>query len=988
LAAGVSLLAANTTIFAACSPYAGTVVFNEVQEFKTSYLELRIMNPAIVAATNKFTDWKIGVFTSAGTTPSFVADLNAIYANATLNDCGSGSPWIKIPNSAINNSLASGKDRNFVLYDSKTNEIIDVLRLMATQSNLYKAGTSYASCSTIDGNTTTQYGMPWGSGGNKNWFRTPDGSGTWSGANTSNNTNSICGSNTAGTVNLIGLTKVASTSTVNTGTNFSYTLTASNPSTGTDRSNVVVTDTLPAGVTFVSCAATAPDTCVSASGGATWTISSLPANSTRTATLTVTASSTGSKLNTIKSTVAGSDATATVTVSTSVPVVTTEAAGSILATAAALNGTINPKGASTTVSFGYSTSPGIYPNTCTPTTSTYTGSTAQNFSCSLSGLLCNTTYYFQASGTSSGGTASGIERSFTTGSCSVTPTVNKLDAVEVSGAPLSNINTKLAGTNFSLDVLGLTSGNLVDSSYTRTVTPVLVDGSSSANCADMTALSGVTVTPSSATYASGDAGRKAFVFNSTRAAANVRVRMSDNSTPPLNQCSTDAFAIRPTSFTMTSANANADNAGLSTTATPAIKAAGANFSLAASSGVVGYNGTPVLDVTKRVAHGGAAQNGTLAGSFGAATANNGQASGAAFTYSEVGYFKLQANAVTDAAFAAIDSANGGCIAGSTSNVLSGGKYGCNIGSAESNYFGRFYPDRFTLVANSIGPVSGAARTFFYMGEPFRVTATIEARNASNAITQNYTGSFAKGTPAAAAEDSNNGSNLAANLSWSSPLGAWSNGVYTLNDANVVYTRNSTTPAAPLAALAIGIQMVDADGPVLLARDMNPATAASDTLCSLSDSTNCTFKTLGTTAFRYGQMVLFPTYGSELVTLAAPVELQYWNGSAFVLNGLDSTTTLTVGMIDLTALDASSASGFAPTVSGIQAFSGGRGYIRLSANGKAGKINPARILLGSNGMAYLQGRLAGSATFSSNPAAPVIFGLYRKSDKVIFSRERY
>jgi MSHA biogenesis protein MshQ len=519
----------------------------------------------------------------------------------------------------------------------------------------------------------------------------------------------------------------------------------------------------------------------------------------------------------------------------------------------------------------------------------------QNFSCSLAGLQCNTTYYFRATGSSSAGTASGVERSFTTGSCSVTPTVNKLDAVEVSGAPLSSINTKLAGVNFSLDVLGLTSGDLVDSSYSRTVTPVLVDASSSGACATMTAVSGATVTPASATYAGADAGRKAFTFNSSQAAANVRVRMTDNSTPALTQCSTDAFAIRPASFTITSTNANADNTGTSISATPAIKAGSTNFSLTASSGVVGYNGTPVLDVTKRAAHTGAVQNGTLAGSFAAATANNGQASGAAFTYSEVGYFKLLADAVTDATFTAIDSASGGCTAGSTSNVLASGKYGCLIGSAASNHFGRFYPDRFTMVTSAVGSVSGAARTFFYMGEAFRVSTTIEARNSSDALTRNYTGSFAKGSPAAAAEDSNNGTNLAVNLTWTTPLGAWSGGVYTLNDANVVYARNSTTPAAPLAALAIGIQIVDADGPVLAARDMNPVTNASDAQCAPAALTNCTFKTIGTTAFRYGQMVLFPTYGSEMVTLAAPVELQYWNGSAFVLNGADSTTTLTAGM---------------------------------------------------------------------------------------------
>jgi hypothetical protein len=110
LATGVSLLAFNSTIFAACSPYAGTVVFNEVQDAGAStYLELRVMNPAITAATNTFANWKIGVYTSASTTPSFVADFKSIVTNASLNNCGAGSPWIKVPDSAINNSLVAAR---------------------------------------------------------------------------------------------------------------------------------------------------------------------------------------------------------------------------------------------------------------------------------------------------------------------------------------------------------------------------------------------------------------------------------------------------------------------------------------------------------------------------------------------------------------------------------------------------------------------------------------------------------------------------------------------------------------------------------------------------------------------------------------------------------------------------------------------------------------------------------------------------------------
>ena len=301
------------------------------------------------------------------------------------------------------------------------------------------------------------------------------------------------------------------------------------------------------------------------------------------------------------------------------------------------------------------------------------------------------------------------------------PPSARLDAVEPVAAAGTRILTKLAGQTFSLDLLALnTSGAtpVINTSYNRTVTIQLVDGSSSATCSAMTVLQNAGSHAFTGSGGGKDNGRWTHAFVYPNAARNVRVRMTDNSSTPLVSCSTDNFAIRPHALAVANTAAtNADATGTSTTATPAVKA-GANFTLQATAvalpaGTVmtGYTGTPVVDIAKINAHAGAVVAGMVSGTFGAAVA--GVASGNAFKYSEVGYFQLASYGVTDANFTAVDQPAGcratntcdcvsatapvGGVPANFSTVLSGGKYGCDIGNASATgYIGRFYPDSFVL----------------------------------------------------------------------------------------------------------------------------------------------------------------------------------------------------------------------------------------------------------------------------------------------------
>ncbi len=323
----------------------------------------------------------------------------------------------------------------------------------------------------------------------------------------------------------------------------------------------------------------------------------------------------------------------------------------------------------------------------------------------------------------------------------VNSSVASFDAVEVGASPNTNLYTKLSGVNFTVDILALDSSNLVSSGYTGTVSLALVDASTGGGvCASMTSLQAL----GSMTLVAPDAGRKTTLsINYAGASRNARIRITDAALG-ITSCSFDAFAIRPTSLSVTS---NMTNTG--TSGTPFINAGG-NFTLTATA-LAGYNGTPTIDNTKIAAHAGATQIGSIAGVFGAAVLATGVASGSTFTYSEVGNFQFLTQGVFDDTFTAVDQPND-CTS-DFSNTLSGGKYGCKFANiASTAFFGRFTPDHFTVsgasLTNRNGLACSPASTFTYMNEPIGLAFTLNARNAAGGVTQNYTAAsgFAKLDP--------------------------------------------------------------------------------------------------------------------------------------------------------------------------------------------------------------------------------------------------
>ena len=131
---------------------------------------------------------------------------------------------------------------------------------------------------------------------------------------------------------------------------------------------------------------------------------------------------------------------------TPTPVVATNAATKVAAFSATLNGSVNPRGATTTVSFQYglTTSYGS-----TAPVQPQNGNTIRPVSANVAGLLANHTYHFRIVADNNGGTSFGSDRIFTTLTATGLPVA--------STNPATLIASFSATLNGSLNPHGLTT---------------------------------------------------------------------------------------------------------------------------------------------------------------------------------------------------------------------------------------------------------------------------------------------------------------------------------------------------------------------------------------------------------------------------------------------------------------------------------------------------------------------------------------------------
>ena len=509
-----------------------------------------------------------------------------------------------------------------------------------------------------------------------------------------------------------------------------------------------------------------------------------------------------------------------------------------------------------------------------------------------------------------------------TASCQMVFSTVTFDAVQTGAARATPIFTKLSGIDFSLDVLAVTAG-AINTGFTGEVTVDLVDPTAaSGNCTDTNV--GLTNATAYTFTSPGDNGRHAFTFNYPYAALNAKVRIRFGGNV---YCSSDNFVIRPQVLTLSTSSNITNPQG--TPSPPTTLAAGADFNLTVNAGVTsGYVWSiPVKDPTLaniRDQNNTAIVSGSLTGNFNAGT---GTSASGTFQYQDVGTINFLTNAVIDSAFFNQDQhtgvyggidhgVNGDCVFNSASNTIDGnGRYGCNIGSTPLGPLGRFIPDHFTL---TVGSVTAACNGFTYMGQPFGIAYTLEARNTSDVRTQKYTTATPPyapvPTPVLVAEEGTfPGIDMASRIS-GLPATNWVAGQYILSTGAAVFSRpdtpvalDTTSPATitstlpnaggPFDTLTLGVRMVDGNA-VIANRNINASTS---TDCATNN--DCDAKQLLTgnpTKMRFGILQLDGATSSEMLDVRVPVRVLYLGvaPAQFVVNTLDSCTTIAQANISL------------------------------------------------------------------------------------------
>ena len=341
--------------------------------------------------------------------------------------------------------------------------------------------------------------------------------------------------------------------------------------------------------------------------------------------------------------------------------------------------------------------------------------------------------------------------------------------------------------------------------------------------------------------------------------------------------SSNPFVVKPFGLVVSdikqSASPNLANPAASSASGVAFLKAGQNFSATVTATNAAGGATPsfgketspegvLLSPTLVLPISGSA--GTLAsGSIAGGNFVNGVATVSDLTWSEVGIMKL------------------------TPSVADGDYLGAGAvtGTASSN-IGRFYPDHFDVVAGTITP---AMTTFSYMGQPFGISLTLSAKNASGGTVSNYVGEFAKLNTATAGalglQASGKPGSSATALDLSSrlsvvgtPTGSWVAGQYAgaallsfSRPPNGVSGLTGATSWGPFEPLSVRVSPVDTDGVACAA---TPCSAALDSV------------------MRLGRLRLFNTISGGVQKPKVDMIAQYYAaGGRWLTNGLDNQTAL-------------------------------------------------------------------------------------------------
>jgi hypothetical protein len=585
---------------------------------------------------------------------------------------------------------------------------------------------------------------------------------------------------------------------------------------------------------------------------------------------------------------------------------------------------------------------------------------------------------------------------------------NAFEPTTVAGALTGVIRTKIAGNTISLDIAALNSQRTaIDTAFTGTVKVEVLNASSgSPGTNGCNASWPVIQTLTNPTFSAGDNGRKAISFTVANSYPNVRLRISyPTSSPTQIGCSNDNFAIRPSAlFGFTVSDNDWQTAGtgraLTSTAFDSVThKAGRPMSVRASavtaSGTTvatNYTGTPTQWVSGCAGAACTTGFGTLSLTS-AFTA--GQLASDVASYNDVGSFALQ---LVDSNYASVDTYD------TVGDCSAGGSYVCT----PTINVGRFVPNHFSVSLNTPA-FTAACNAFTYLGQKFNYATapeiTVTARNFANSTTSRYTGSLWRITSASLtgkAYTTASGTLDTSGAPGTDPVisdtGGGAGKLVFSSGTGFQFPRG--TPEAPFdAEISLAINVIDADG---VAYASNPARFG-----QASAGSGIAFNS--GKPMRFGRLAMRNAHGSQLLPMLVPVEAQYWTGTAFITNTLDSCSTImstdyAMGTYTGSLTDSPTCE---TAISGGGTLSAGRGTLILAAPGAGNDgsviltpnlgaaatgstcttVGAAPVSATSANLPHLQGNWAGGA-YDANPTARATFGVYKGSEEVIFMRENF
>ncbi|MDJ0624164.1 MAG: LamG domain-containing protein [Desulfocapsaceae bacterium] len=316
-------------------------------------------------------------------------------------------------------------------------------------------------------------------------------------------------------------------------------------------------------------------------------------------------------------------------------------------------------------------------------------------------------------------------------------------------------------------------------------------------------------------------------------------------------------------------------------------------------------------------------------------------------------------------------------------------FGEPLPAATSVNIGRFTPDHFETAIIDDGVLQDGCSGFTYTSQSFTYESPrfpemeITATNSGGGTTVNYRDGFVKLTdpalqinmPPVTTDATNLGSDGSTplNFTWTpgtSSLMANDDGTltFTLGADQFIYTKESNALVAPFVT---DIRL--------------PVTSIVDTDAIAADDLPRSFTPTGT-QIRYGRLLLQNAYGPETLPLTIPVYTEYYNGTAFVLNGEDDCTTYSAANVGLAnfqgnlELNETLASGGGPLADGLS------NDLILSAPGddNHGSVE-VTLNLGAAGLGWLQFDWDGDGS-EDNPMARATFGIFSGNQDLIYMRE--